>query len=59
MYYDIEARPRDKEKMRYYLEMLINEYPNLDPEILGQSKSRLETIDLTFEELIQQQNQPS
>ncbi|MDG1332692.1 MAG: tetratricopeptide repeat protein [Crocinitomicaceae bacterium] len=59
MYYDMEVQPRDKEKMRYYLEKLINEYPNLDPEILDQSKSRLETIDLTFEELIKQQNQPS
>lgn len=58
MYYDMEAQPRDKEKMRYYLEKLIEEYPNLDPEILDQSKSRLETIDLTFEELIQKQNQP-
>ena len=58
MYYDMEVQPRDKEKMRYYLEKLINEYPNLDPEILDQSKSRLETIDLTFEELILQQNQP-
>ena len=56
MYYDIEAQPRDKEKVRFYLEKLINEYPNLEPEILEQSKSRLETIDLTFEELIKQQN---
>jgi hypothetical protein len=59
MYYDMEAQPRDKEKMRYYLEKLIKEYPNLDPEILDQSKSRLETIDLTFDELIKQQNPPS
>ena len=59
MYYDIEAQPRDKEKIRYYLVKLINEYPNLEPEILEQSESRLETIDLTFEELIKKQNQPS
>ena len=59
MYYDREVQPRDKEKMRYYLEKLINEYPNLDPETLEMTKSRLETIDLTFDELIVLQNQPS
>ncbi|MFK7785196.1 MAG: hypothetical protein AB8B56_08770 [Crocinitomicaceae bacterium] len=59
MYYDMEAQPRDKDKVRFYLEKLLKEYPNLEPEILDQSKSRLETIDLTFEELIKQQNQPS
>lgn len=59
VYYDYEVQPRDKDKVRFYLEKLIKEYPNLEPEILEQSKSRLETIDLTFEELIKQQNQPS
>lgn len=59
MYYDTEIKPRDKEKTRYYLEKLIAEYPNLDPEILDVTKSRLETIDLTFEELIIKQNGPS
>ncbi|NVK65718.1 MAG: hypothetical protein HWE22_14085 [Flavobacteriales bacterium] len=56
MYYDMEAKPRDKEKVRYYLEKLLKDYPNLDPQIIEQVKSRLETIDLTFEELIQQNN---
>jgi len=56
MYYDMEAKPRDKEKVRYYLEKLLKEYPDLDPEIIDQVKSRLETIDLTFEELILQNN---
>lgn len=56
LYYDMEAVPRNKEKMRYYLEKLIKEYPNIDPEILAQAKSRLETIDLTFEELMVSQN---
>jgi hypothetical protein len=56
VYYDMEAQPRNKEKVRYYLEKLIKEYPNLDPEIINQAKSRLETIDLTFDELIKQQN---
>ena len=56
VYYDMEANPRDKDKVRFYLEKLIKEYPNLDPEIIEQAKSRLETIDLTFEELIKQQN---
>lgn len=56
MYYDMEAQPRDKEKVRYYLEKLLKEYPDLDPEIIDQVKSRLETIDLTFEELILQNN---
>jgi tetratricopeptide (TPR) repeat protein len=59
LYYDIYAQPRDKEKARYYLEKLVNDYPNLDPEILDQSKSRLETIDIPFEDLIKQQNQPN
>jgi hypothetical protein len=57
VYYDMEAKPRDKDKVRFYLEKLIKEYPKLDPEIIEQAKSRLETIDLTFEELIKQQNQ--
>ncbi len=56
LYYDTEAVPRNKEKIRYYLEKLIKEYPKIDPEIISQAKSRLETIDLTFEELIKQQN---
>ncbi len=58
VYYDMEAQPRDKDKVRFYLEKLIKEYPNLDAEIIEQAKSRLETIDLTFEELIKQQNPP-
>ena len=56
VYYDMEAVPRDKDKVRFYLEKLIKEYPKLDPEIIEQAKSRLETIDLTFDELIKQQN---
>ena len=56
VYYDMEAVPRDKDKVRYYLEKLIKEYPDLDAEIIEQAKSRLETIDLTFEELIEQKN---
>ena len=56
IYYDMEVVPRNKEKVRYYLEKLIKEYPNIDPEILQQAKSRLETIDLSFDELIKQQN---
>ena len=56
VYYDMEVEPRDKDKVRFYLEKLIKEYPKLDPEIIEQAKSRLETIDLTFEELIKQQN---
>lgn len=59
LYYDTEVQPRDKDKVRYYHEKILKEYPNLDPEILDQSRSRLETIDLTFEELIKQQNPPS
>lgn len=56
VYYDMQAFPRDKDKVRFYLEKLIKEYPKLDSEIIEQAKSRLETIDLTFEELIKQQN---
>lgn len=58
VYYDMEVEPRDKEKVKFYLEKLIKEYPNLDPQIIEQAKSRLETIDLSFEELIKQQNAP-
>jgi tetratricopeptide (TPR) repeat protein len=56
VYYDVEAVPRNKEKIRYYLEKLIKECPNIDPRTISDSKSRLETIDLTFEELIKEQN---
>jgi len=55
-YYDNEVEPRDKEKVRYYHETLLKNYPNLDSVTREQSKSRLETIDLTFDELIKQQN---
>ena len=56
MYYDAEVKPRNKEKVRYYHEKILKDYPNIDPEILDQSKYRLSTIDLTFEELIERQN---
>ena len=56
VYYDQEVVPRDKEKVRYYLEKIIKDYPNLDPEIIEDTKFRLETIDLTFDELIKKQN---
>jgi len=56
VYYDMEVVPRDKEKVRFYWEKLINEYPDIDPEIIEMANSRLKNIDLTFEELIKQQN---
>lgn len=59
LYYDREVVPRDKEKVRYYLEKLLKDYPNLDPETIADTKSRLSTIDLTFEELIKKQNPPN
>lgn len=58
-HYDQEVVPRNKEKVRYYLEKLLKDYPNLDPEIIEVTKFRLETIDLTFDELIKKQNSPS
>lgn len=57
VYYDMQAQPRDADKARYYLEKLLKEYPNLDEETIEMTKSRLETIDIPFEELIKQQNQ--
>ena len=59
VYYDQQVVPRNKEKVRFYLEKLLKDYPNLDPEIIADTKYRLKMIDLTFEELIELQNKPS
>ena len=55
LYYDSEVTPRDQEKVKFYHEMILEEYPNINPEILEVSKTRLENIGLTLEELIEKQ----
>lgn len=50
--YDIFLRPRNKEKVKMYYEMLLKEGRNLPAEQRENIRFRLKNIDLTFEELI-------
>lgn len=50
--YDIFLRPRNKEKVKMYYEMLLKEGKNLPTEQRENIVYRLKNIDLTFEELI-------
>ncbi|MFT5780559.1 MAG: hypothetical protein ACI837_003521 [Crocinitomicaceae bacterium] len=50
--YDVFIKPRDKEKVKYYYNLLLKENPNLPQEARDEIKFRLDHIDLTFEELI-------
>jgi hypothetical protein len=50
--YDIFLRPRNKEKVKMYYEMLLKEGTNLPAEQRENITFRLKNIDLSFEELI-------
>jgi hypothetical protein len=50
--YDIFLRPRNKEKVKMYYEMLLKEGKDLPAEQRKNITYRLNNIDLTFEELI-------
>ena len=50
--YDIFLKPRDKEKVRYYYELLLKENPDLPKEKVDEIKFRLKNRDLTIDQLI-------
>lgn len=50
--YDIFLRPRNKEKVKMYYELLLKEGINIPTEQRKNIEYRLKNIDLTFEELI-------
>jgi outer membrane protein assembly factor BamD (BamD/ComL family) len=51
--YDMFIKPRDKEKVRYYLELLLKEDKSMTAEQRGEFEYRLEFIDLTVEQLME------
>lgn len=51
--YDMFIQPRDKEKARYYLEMLLKEDKKMDKQTRADFEYRLEYMDLTIEQLMQ------
>lgn len=51
--YDMFIKPRDKEKVKYYLEMLLTEDKNMSDERRAEFEYRLEFIDLTIEQLME------
>lgn len=53
--YDMFILPRNKNKVKYYLELLLDEYPDMDEERKEGFEYRLQNIDLTMEELIMKQ----
>lgn len=52
--YDMFIQPRDVEKARYYLEMLLKEDKKMDKQTRADFEYRLEYMDLTIEQLMQQ-----
>ena len=51
--YDMFIQPRDQEKARYYLEMLLKEDKKMDKETRADFEYRLEYMDLTIEQLME------
>jgi tetratricopeptide (TPR) repeat protein len=50
--YDMFIKPRNKEKVKKYLKMLLEENPDMDAEQRKDFEYRLKYIDLTIEQLI-------
>ena len=51
--YDMFIQPRDQEKARYYLEMLLKEDKKMDKQTRADFEYRLEYMDLTIEQLME------
>ena len=54
--YDIYIQPRDTAKVRFYYELLLNEFPDLDKEKREGIESRLDRLHLSIEQIIMQNN---
>ena len=55
--YDIFILPRNKQKVRFYNELLLKENPNLPLDKREEIEFKLENLDLTLEEMIRKANQ--
>ena len=55
--YDIFILPRNKDKVRFYNELLLKENPDLSEDKQAEIKFKLENLDLTLEEMIEKSNQ--
>lgn len=51
--YDVFIEPRDSAKVRFYYNMLLKEFPNLDKEKKAGIQKRLQHNNLTFDEYIE------
>lgn len=51
--YDVFIEPRDKKKVKYYYQMLLDENPNLDKEKRAGIEDRLKHINMTFDQYIE------
>lgn len=54
--YDVFVIPRQKDKVKKYYELLLQENPKMDPEQRKQIEKRLKYVDLTFDEYISKAN---
>lgn len=50
--YDMFITPRDVEKVEYYLNMWLKEYPDMDKDRRAEIEYRLKYIDLTIEQIM-------
>ena len=52
--YDIWIKPRDTSKVRFYYQMLLDEYPDLPKDKVDDIQARLKNMNLTIEQIILQ-----
>lgn len=52
--YDMFVKPRDPEKVRYYLELLLKENPDLPNDKKQEIRFRLKHVDKTIEQIIEE-----
>ena len=50
--FDMFIQPRDTKKVRYYLELLLKEFPKMDKERKEDIAFRLKYLDLTIEQIM-------
>jgi len=50
--YDMDVRPRNKEKIKHYLETILEDYPEIPDEKKADIRYRLDNIDLSIEDIM-------
>lgn len=53
--YDMFIKPRNVEKVEYYLNMWLNEFPDMDKDRRAEIEYRLKYVDLTIEQIMDMQ----